>query len=445
MNRLAIAFLLILLAARFCALDQSPPGFYIDEASQSAHVICMATEGANPAGRRFPLYSVSDFGGVYYPPALYIGAGWVKLFGASVAAMRAFAAFAITMAILGMTLLARHYFGNSGALATALVASVSPWGWIFSRIAWEPPNAPCFLVWALYFFLCREGRAAQVISAVFFALAIISYSPLYIQGPIVIALLLWMRHREGRLKQMIPFAVTLALVMLPFFIKVLTADELRHRFRSVSLLSENFRNRPDVANSPVILGSIFARNYVSHFHPDYLFLSGDRNPRHSTGKVGILSALDFAAIAIAITGWRRTSIPIPLLRLCIIGILAGIIPSALTLGAVPHALRSIGAWPFVCLLSGAAIRNAAARAPILAAAVLFSGYFLSDYFTGYPQRATGAFDEQVKTLATQAAREGNASYLQRLGGTYSKDALLYYQMAQGGHTCSQSFPAPARQ
>ena len=84
---------------------------------------------------------------------------------------------------------------------------------------------------------------------------------------------------------------------------------------------------------------------------------------HSTRTVGILSWVESVSIlfGFGLMVWYvfRTKIKdwikpreVQLLLFILLQIFIGIIPSALTHEGIPHALRPIGAWPFVALASG---------------------------------------------------------------------------------------------
>jgi hypothetical protein len=74
-------------------------------------------------------------------------------------------------------------------------------------------------------------------------------------------------------------------------------------------------------------------------------------------------------------------------------------PAALTCESTPHALRAIGAWPFLSLLAGLGLADLPQRrwagvvqTTCIGLAVVFSAYFLTDYYRAYPERSGDWFD-----------------------------------------------------
>jgi hypothetical protein len=137
-------------------------------------------------------------------------------------------------------------------------------------------------------------------------------------------------------------------------------------------------------------------------------------------------------------GWSENSAA---LLFAATGMFAGIAPSALTYEGVPHALRSIGAWPFVALLSGMALARLAATqrfAPALAAtvAVAFAGFFGMRYFVDYPPNATVAFDASDAEAAERLRGDPVALNAALRGAP--ELAVRYYLMAYGGDGCMES-------
>jgi hypothetical protein len=160
-NYAVIALIGLMGAIRFWGLDWSPPGFFMDEAYIGAHVLCLAHTGHDADGRPWPLFSPSGGGGFASPTHLYPAAAWVRCFGGSIVSLRAYAAFTMTIAIVGLYFLARRLMGPRGAIYTTLAASLSPFLFQFSRMAFDDPAAFLLgLTWGAFFFL-RSGPGGR--------------------------------------------------------------------------------------------------------------------------------------------------------------------------------------------------------------------------------------------------------------------------------------------
>ena len=141
---------IVWLVLRFVGLEQSPPGFYGDEFRGALHLICIGETGESAYGERWPVFVRGAGGGFYTPPFLYFGAVWAKLFGYSIASFRAIAAFFSVLTIAALYGWVRRAAGPEIAAWSAFVAALSPWSFQFSRIAWDPPLAPAFLMLGLW-------------------------------------------------------------------------------------------------------------------------------------------------------------------------------------------------------------------------------------------------------------------------------------------------------
>ena len=140
-----IFLILLFNVLRFIGLELSPPGFYADESYGATQVICLWQTGADFFGNKYPLFSISGPGEpIYSPTYLYGQLIWTAVFGHGIAAFRSYAAIITTLTVLFLYLYAKNLLNSKAALYIAFVATVMPWSWQFSRIAWDPPLAPFF-------------------------------------------------------------------------------------------------------------------------------------------------------------------------------------------------------------------------------------------------------------------------------------------------------------
>jgi predicted membrane-bound mannosyltransferase len=116
----------LMVVARFIGLEDSPPGFYIDESGAASHILCLSETGKDATGKKFPfLYSVGM--GINTFPYVYSGAVWVKVFGGSPYSLRAMSAFFTVLTIVGIYFLARLLNTRETAWYAVLSASIMPW------------------------------------------------------------------------------------------------------------------------------------------------------------------------------------------------------------------------------------------------------------------------------------------------------------------------------
>jgi len=433
--KFAIAVLIALNAIRFWGFGISPPGFYIDEAVGAAHVLCLKQTGADYWGVPHPLFSAGPGGGYFTAPYLYGEALWTSIWGDSTAAFRSFAALVTVLAILFLTLYTRKKTDDRTALWVALMATVAPWVFQFSRIAWDPPMVPIFLMLGLYLL---EGRSrwSWLFSALAFAGAAYAYPPARVQVPLLLIFLPGVDWKKTA-KMIGAFVVLVIPVLLKSFDPAFMA-----RTRMLAITSDYPSNPYRDAS---IFGWVWAvmKQTFEHLSPQYLAISGDRNLRHSTQAFGMISWVQYAALVWGlglafvdgvrvvfrkpILFWSRlTRGEQTLLVLGGVGTFVGIAPAAMTWEGVPHAIRSIGAWPFLCMLSGVVIEH------LLKKVEAFAG-----------EKNGRVFSRGIQNAVWAGSLVFFAMYLQVFFGDYARDSVAWFQVDRS--PIAQAYGAMTRQ
>ena len=440
-----------MLIVRFVGLEASPPGFYNDEAHVAAHVICLSRTGRDASGQAWPLFSGSGGGGYATPTHLYPVAIWIKIFGTSIVAFRAYAAWTMCLAIGGLFFLSRLFVGTRGATYVALSACVSPWMFQFSRLAVDDPAT--FLLgmsWGMYSFLRSARLADAVAAALFLSVAAYAYPSGRVVLPLLLLPLIWLKLGRTGMSRKYAFTFFFAgLVSCLPLIDQIASGTLMTRYAVVGVFSEHYRR----VHGLTLAGAcgVFVRNFGRHFAGNYLFLHGDVNLRHSSQFCGELSWLEIAALAAGLIYLLEDTIRSRRLRVsgwvafCIAGFLIGIIPAALTWEGIPHSLRSAASWPFACMLGGFILWKCEQRWPwsltiFSAVALVFAIAFTHDYFWNYPARAATAFQLPVKRAAEDARRTGNWTpfFAAADAQNYDDVAREYFLMAYGGKSCEEA-------
>jgi hypothetical protein len=448
-----IIFLVIggMLIVRLVGLETAPPGFYNDEAHIAAHVICLSRTGHDAGGQAWPLFSGSGGGGYATPTHLYPVAIWIRIFGTSIAAFRAYAAWTMCLAIGGLFFLSRLFLGTRGATYVVLSACISPWMFQFSRLAVDDPAT--FLLgmsWGMYFFLRSARLADAVVAALFLSAAAYAYP----SGRVVLPLMLLplMGLKLGRTGISRKYALTFCIAGLVFclpLIDQMVSGTLMTRYTVVGIFSEHYRRVHGLSWGRTC--GVLLRNFGRHFGGSYLFVHGDANLRHSSQFCGELSWLDIAALAAGAIYVLDDVIRRRRLRIaawaafCIAGFLIGILPAALTWDGIPHSLRSAASWPFACMLGGYILWKCEQRwtwslTIFSGAALAFAIAFTHDYFWNYPARAATAFQVPVQRAADDARRTGNWEPFFAAADTQNYDdvAREYFLMAYAGKSCEEA-------
>jgi hypothetical protein len=166
-------------------------------------------------------------------------------------------------------------------------------------------------------------------------------------------------------------------------------------------------------NSNLIgLTRAFVENFASHFSPRFLLLSGDANVRHSIQTFGMLDAVTFTGFLVAVGVLvrmvvRRAMVEVreaTALTLALLGVVAAVIPAALTWSAIPLGVRALGAWPFFAMLGAYGWTRVVARVPwlrfvVVGASAVLVGLYVKSLYVDYPVLARDWFDvEQVRQI-----------------------------------------------
>jgi hypothetical protein len=462
-DRIILAVAGVLLVARFVALEQSPPGFWLDEYLGALHLVCLGQTGSSGTGDRWPLFTFGWGGGFYTPAYLYFGLVWVKLFGTSIACFRAIAGFFTVATVVGVYALARRTAGARVAFWAFVLACLSPWSFQFARVAWDPPLAPAFLVWACYFWFGRRPVVDGVVSALLFALAIYSYPPTRIQAPLVAGVLfaLALGARTLRPGRAWSFLAAVGLFLVPLVRHSLNRQFTGRSMRLAIFAPEYLREHRGIWTPFAFLVRTLLDNLSLHFRPSFLFLTGDPNLRHSTQLFGELGLLDDLGLGLALLLlWAalrgRASRVVAELEdaalrryfaLAGAGIVLGILPAALTWEGLPHALRGIGTWPFVSLFGGGVLglgeKQWRTTGPVACVtAILHAAAFLYLYFRVYPPLARDAFNVPIYEALTNIPQLSDTA---KAGLARDEPfAVRYYLIRSGEYDCRSSEEALER-
>ncbi|NTV30231.1 MAG: hypothetical protein HGA80_09145 [Candidatus Omnitrophica bacterium] len=457
--RLALALgLFIILAVnilRFYNLNDIPYGAQVDELAGAVTVQCLATEGIDAHKRSWPLFSDLNFGSPKPPTYLYPAVLWTKVFGYSIGSFRALIAFFFLLALLGLFFLGRALASYEYGFWLLLLGSISPWTWNFSRVSFESLTAVTFIVWGL-FFVFNSGRLRNlVVSGILFALAMYAYPPVRMQMPLMLLPILLYRSSRGG------FAIRETLILLAAFLVAalplvwqILGGQLMTRFNDISIFSKEYLASVGRTGSWDDLVKLFVWNYGAHFKPDYLFLTGDVNYIHSTRRFGILSWVDVlgllsGVVVMILVFFKLVQVKLQegtdarrFIALLVVCILIAIVPAALTNEGLPHSLRTIGAWPFVMLLSGWGLWQGSRLVPAFnMAGVVLSGIFalalLNVYFREYPQKSRGMFGFWTREEVMAARTEED--WLRFMYRYRAQDYhFRYYLMNNKGLGCSQT-------
>lgn len=418
---------LVIVTLYFYRLGQVPVGLHQDEASVGWNARTLLRHGTDQYGVPHPLF-FRAFDDYKSPLLVYAVAASEAVLGPKAYAVRLPSAlFALATAVamyfllVSMTARASRPSGRAQlARWMSLALLASPTSFMFGRTACTEASTLPFVfvvaLIALHGLATRKDAKSAAWSGFTLALTAYCYTTMRLLAPltIVAAVICFSFDRGTRRHVPALFAVG-ALTLLPYALYLVDhPGALQHRFNLLSI----FYDRPP---ADVALGR-FANHYLLHLSPQFLFGSGDPNPRQSFGN-GLLPLWLAAPLigGIYVLWCRRRE---PFCAFLLVTLLLSPVAAALTHFEIPHASRMLAFLPLAFAVAAIGVDTAwTALHPncfVLALLVLVpsieSGVFFERYFKYYPAVSQMAFDEGRSAAldeAFEARRPGQGVGLPR--------------------------------
>lgn len=458
-------------------LDQVPPSPYWEEVALGYDAYSILQTGKDHHGNAFPIVAFESFGD--YKPTLYFYTiiPFIKLFGLSTLAVRLPSAIAGTLSVLAIGLLTQHLFSlqkttpakkqavrsNLAMIVAMLVTTISPWAVQFSRAGWEVNLATCFITWGIWLGLKSwKGNSTRRVlllmgSAVLFILSMYTYHATRIIAPMLgIAISLpWLGHLKSHFAATLPKllgVLGISLVLLTPLLLSLGQKQTSQRFAETSIFSDisvieksneliaedgNTQLARLVHHRYILFGQEILGNFISHFHPSFLFLAGDANLRHSIQYMGQLYHIEFIFLVIGVyVIWFYKLYRMKEYLFLGFWLVVAILPASITFGS-PHALRilpSLAVWMFTITTGVVGVveffKNNRMQSFIIAAVtglyILQFTMFSHYYYRIYPREAAQVWQfgyQQMVSSVQQHMQPNQAVTISREEG---RPAMYYW-------------------
>lgn len=395
---LLIFILILSFALRVYKLDSVPVSLNWDEVDAGYNAYTIANWGKDEWGQFLPLVFTS-FRDDKHPVHIYLTAPFVKLFGLSDFTARFPGAMIGSLSVLVIFFLARILFkSNLVGLLSALFLAVSPYHLHFSRGLWEVNFALFFFMLGLLLFYLALEKGGWLINISFlsFGISLLSYhSSKIIVPPIVLMLIVFYFKDLRKLSRnfytgILIFAVFLALLFIdPRLLGIARVKQTQFS----SEIIEKTQTFQKTKSFLLGLGEITLKQYMTHFTPQYLFISGDQSPRNSVKTYGEFYKIDAIFIFIGLLYLLKMKSRVTLLVLA--WLLLAPLPSSLVSGA-PNATRAVfmmGSLHLIAALGAGSILSwfkgriklvVLVMIVVLLSVQVFS--FLNYYFGDYPKK-----------------------------------------------------------
>lgn len=374
---LFIAILLLGFVLRVLDINNNPPALYGDELTIALDSNSILKTGHDQLGNFLPLTFPMGAG----RPAGYVygSVPFISIFGPTPLGVRSLSILSGMGILLLLYLLGKKLFSLNVGLSAALITTVSPWDISLSRAGFEAHFALLLALLGIWFFLSESKKPIfYILSAIFFGITLHTYPTYKLIFLLFIPLIVWFiggirnlwtdKSRKMILSSSLIFLMLVILALIQTLkagsetrfkeINIFTQKELLENITQKINYERSTTNLPSSVaqyfhNKPLEYSKVLIENYFQNFSIDFLFLHGDRNPRHNMATMG---EIYLAQIILLFSGvvmlWQKERRkPIFLLIWLLVAPLGSSIISN------PHALRSAFMLPPLILLSSYGLAN----------------------------------------------------------------------------------------
>ncbi len=460
-------FLVLLVGAslRLSGLQQNPISLFSDEVDIGYQARSFLSTGKDYQGNFLPL-QFHSFSDVRTALPIYATALVSLIPGVTMdLAIRLTPAIFSILGIVAIFFLANNLSklfgfsspktGSSFGFWSALVLSIIPWHFTYSRIGFELSMLFTVYLAGLFFythFLIHKRVWAIIVSLILFSLTPMIYSTaklalLFI--PLVLLLLPGTKeHLWGK-----KLSLWLIILFIPLGVVVINGGAAR-RFNEISIFTDptipteiNFLRKEDLGpsapvgsttdliskathNKVLSVLQVFIKNVVSPISFDYLFLQGDTNPRHAVQGWGMLEK---ALLIPLLYGLYRLAAGkhAKFLLFVVVLSVAAILPSALTRDGATHSSRIFMLILPLVLVVSFGFDQLFSYSKWLTALVLLllfadSSLYLHDYWSHYRYTSERSWSAGMQELMQSVSRHPGEPVIISPKYEYPLIFYLYY-------------------
>lgn len=417
-SKVKLIFLLIILLAfslRLYKVTEIPPSLNWDEVSIGYNAYSILKTERDEWNQVFPIH-FKAYGEYKLPAQVYFSIPAISIFGLNELGVRITPVIYGTLTVLFVFFLGRALFGsNFVGLVAAFLLAISPWYIQLTRASFESSFATFWITLGIW--LLVKGFKINkwlIISMIPFALAVFSYNSARIFTPLFLIIILILYRRTFiKFKRTLTLSVIIfGLLMLPLT-PYLISGERSARYKLVSItdeagliprINENRGNSklphplPRIVHNKVTyLSFYFVKNYLAHFTPQFLFISGAPHKQHHVQNMGELYLFQAPFLLLGLLELFRLKHKFK--NLLLSWVLLAHIPVAITGDSIPHALRTLIANPFYQLICAFGFYNFwiwlkkekrlvmnATSILIVLIVIISIFYYLYNYFEIYPKK-----------------------------------------------------------
>lgn len=332
MKKFSNIFLGIIISLSFLVriwnLNQTPPALYWDEMDVGYQAYSILKTGKDYFGEN-PGFVVHSFADHRAPGFIYAIFPFVALLGLNAFSVRLPSAISGVVLVFLVYLLGKLLFkSEKTALIAAALTGFSPWSILYSRMAFETTLLlTLFLGGTVCFIRGLKNSKWWILSGVLFGLTLITYNTAKLFVPLIFLTLILIYVKKENLNNnfRIGSAILGIVLILSLYANIFQGGG--QRFSEISILTDPqiaakidyFRNESALSFTDSREAGLNARlidkilynkvslaldritqNYLSSFSPQFLFISGDPNLRHSVQRAGEFYRIEFVSILLGL-------------------------------------------------------------------------------------------------------------------------------------------------
>lgn len=362
-----VSIILLAFFLRFNKVTEVPPALNWDEVSIGYNAYSVLNSGKDEWGVFLPVH-FKAYGEYKLPIQIYASIPGIAVFGLNPLGVRITPIVYGTLTVLLLFFLGRAIFQNSAiGLLSAFLLAISPWHIQLTRASFESSFSVFWVLMGIWFLVKGFSEKEWFIwSMVPFAISIFTYNsariftPLFLFAILIIYRKILFKYKKALLTSIVLFAVLL-IPLTPF----LLSGERSARYKLVSItddpglilrINENrgYSKLPQplprlVHNKITYVALYTTKNYLAHFTPGFLFLTGAPHKQHHVQDMGelYLFQLPLVLLGMRILFKRKQKYK----GIILPWLLIAFIPASVTNDSIPHALRTAVAAPVYQLIS----------------------------------------------------------------------------------------------
>ena len=370
LKNLLFLSLIILLALilRLYRVTEVPPSLNWDEVSIAYNAYSILQTGKDEWNQSFPVH-FKAYGEYKLPAQIYLSIPGIFIFGLNEFGVRITPVIYGTLTVLLLYFLTRKIFRSDliGG-ATAFLLAISPWHIQLTRASFESSFAVFWIVLGVWLLVKGfEDKKWLILAMIPLALSVYTYNSARVFVPLFLVAILWVYRKDLlRWKKQLLMAVILFGVLLLPLVPFTVSQDRNSRYKLVSVTDDpglvprinerrGLSTLPDplprlIHNKVTYIGYYVASNYLAHFTPDFLFISGAPHKQHHVQGVGQLYLFQLPLLFIGLYCLFKEKNKFRFLLSS--WILLGFVPVSVTNDSIPHALRTMITLPPFLMICG---------------------------------------------------------------------------------------------